>query len=74
MPESLSNKVAGLHRATSLKQRTSTQVFGDKFCDILKILYSQNTSSQLILFYGKKLINEIGKNPRRKEKQNGKSL
>ena len=49
-PESLFNKVAALYPATSLKERTSTQVFFDEFCEILKTPFLQNSSRRLLLF------------------------
>ena len=36
VPESHFNNVTGLYPATSLKERTPTQVFSDEFCEILK--------------------------------------
>ena len=50
---SLLNKVTGLYPATSLKDRTPTQVFYNEFCEILKTPFLQNTSRRLRLFYGK---------------------
>ena len=47
------NKVTGLYPATSLKERTPTQVFSDEFCEILKTPFLQNTSRWLLLFCGK---------------------
>ena len=47
LPESLFNKVAGLYPATSLKERTPTQVFSDEFCEILKTEHLQATASVL---------------------------
>ena len=46
VPESLLNKVAGLYPATSLKERTSTQMFYDEFCEIRKIEHLQVTPSE----------------------------
>ena len=68
--ESHFNKVTGLYPATSLKERTPTQVFSDEFCEILKTLFLQNTSRRLVLFYGEKnFIKKIVKNPLRKGKK-----
>ena len=67
MLESLFNKVAGLYSATLLKERTPTQVFSDKFCEILR----HNTSRRLFLFYGKYFTNKIVKKSLRKEKKMG---
>ena len=65
--ESDFNEVTGVYPATSLKERTPTQVSSDEFGDILKTLSLQNTSRQLLLFYGKKyFVNKIVKNPLRK--------
>ena len=54
--ESHFNKVTGLYPATSLKERTPTQVFSDEFCEILKAPFLQNTSRRLLLFYGKNIL------------------
>ena len=42
-----------LYPASSLKEKTTTQVFSDEFYEILKTPFLQNTSKQLLLFYGK---------------------
>ena len=70
MLESLFNKVAGLYPATLLKERTPTQVFSDKFCEILR----QNTSRRLLPFYGKYFTNKIVMKSLRKEKKNENNL
>ena len=54
--ESHFNKVTGLYPATSLKERTPTQVFSGEFCEILKTPFLQNTSRRLLLFYGKNIL------------------
>ena len=48
--ESLFNKVTVLYPATSLKERTPTQMFSHEFCEILKTPFFQNTSRRLLLF------------------------
>ena len=50
--ESVFNEVIGLYPATILKERTPAQEFSDEFCEIVKTPL-QNTSRQLLLFYGK---------------------
>ena len=45
--ESLFNKVAGLYPVTSLKERISSQVLSDEFCEILKTEHPQATASVL---------------------------
>ena len=73
--ESHFNKVTGLYPATSLKERTPTQVFSGEFCEILKTPILQNTSRRLLLLYGKKFqINKIVKNPLRKGNKTWKQL
>ena len=68
--ESHFNKVTGLYAATSLKERTPTQVFSVEFCESLKTSFLQSTSRPLLLFYRKKsFINKIVKNPLRKGKK-----
>ena len=67
MLESHFNKVTGLYPATSLKERTPTQVFSSEFCEIHKTTFLQNTSRRLLLFYRKKhFINKIARNSLRK--------
>ena len=72
MLESHFNKVTGLYSATSLKERTPTQVFSGEFCKVNKTPILQNTSKRVLLFYGKKyFINEIVKNPLKKRGRMG---
>ena len=54
--ESHFNKVTGAYPATSLKERTPTQVFSDGFCEVLKTPFLKNTSRRLLLFYGKSIL------------------
>ena len=42
-----------LYPATSLKEKTPTQVLSDEFCEVLKTPFLQNISKQLFMFYGK---------------------
>ena len=56
VPKSHFNKATGLYPATSLNKKTSTQVFSDKICQILKTPFLQNTSRRLLLFYGKDIL------------------
>ena len=41
VPKYLFNKVTGFYPATSLKERTPTQVFSDEFCEIFKTEHLQ---------------------------------
>ena len=64
--------MTGLYSATSLKERTPTQVFSGEFCKVNKTPILQNTSKRVLLFYGKKyFINEIVKNPLKKRGRMG---
>ena len=56
MLESDFNEVTGVYPATSLKERTPTQVLSDEFGDVLKTLFLQNTYRRLLLFYGKNIL------------------
>ena len=47
MPEYIFNKVTGLYPATSLKERTPTQVFSDEFCEIFMTEHLKTTASVL---------------------------
>ena len=49
-------KVTGLYSATSLKERTPTEMFSGEFCEVLKTTFLQNTSRRLLLFYGKNIL------------------
>ena len=69
MPEPLFNKATGHYPATSLKERTPTQVFSDEFCEILKTTFLPNTSRRLLLFYGKIFYQENRKEPSEKRKK-----
>ena len=69
MPEPLFNKAAGHYPATSLKERTPTQVFSDEFYEILKTTFLQNTSRRLLLFYGKIFYQENRKEPSGKRRK-----
>ena len=48
-----------LYPATSLRERTPTQVIPDEFCEVLKTTFLRNTSRQLLLFYGKIFIGSV---------------
>ena len=63
----LFNKVIGLYCATLLKEKTPIQVFSDEFCEILKTPFLENTSRQLLLFYGKIFCQKNNKEPSEKK-------
>ena len=68
--ESHFNKVTGLYPATSLKERTPTQVFSGEFCEILKTSFLQKHLQATTSVLRKKyFINKIVKNPLRKGKK-----
>ena len=70
--ESHFNKVTGLYPATSLKERTPTQVFSGEFCEILKTSFLQKHLQATTSVLRKKcFINKIVKNPLRKGKKLG---
>ena len=71
MTESLFNKVTVLYPATSLKERTPTQMFSHEFCEILKTPFFQNTSRRLLLFYENRKEHS---EKRKKILKNGNSL
>ena len=62
-----------LYPATSMKERTPTQVFSDEFCEVIKAPFLKNTSRQLFLFYAKIFSQQNSKEPSEKIK-NGNSL
>ena len=66
--ESLFNKVTGLYLATSVKERTPTQVFSDQFYEIHKTPFLTE-HLQATAFAEKYFTNKIVKNPLRKEKK-----
>ena len=69
VPESLFNKVTSLYPATSLDERTPTQVLSDEFCEILKKTFLQNTFRRLLPFYRKIFYQENRKEPSEKRKK-----
>ena len=69
MSESLFDKITGLYPATSLKERTPTQVFSDEFREILKTPFYRTPSSDYFCSAEIYFANKIVKNPLRKEKK-----
>ena len=70
VPESLFNKLTGLYSATSLKDRTPSQMLSDGFCEILKTRFFYRTlPHDCFCSTEKYFTNKIVKNPLRKEKK-----
>ena len=70
VPESLFNKLTGLYSATSLKDRTPSQMLSDGFCEILKTRFFYRTlPHDCFCSTEKYFTNKIVKNPLRKKKK-----